>query len=170
MNSRKTQFILICLCTMLSFLMYACTKKPKKTEVEVTKPPVVVETKVHHSEGQHELIFTIKQPITEEYAVLYTGTCVVDDKGDIDKEMGLAIFTAIMKKDTLLANDKQQTGIANIDGTLTADEQGRLHLVSTVSYDKEQDTLTFHYIKSMTLRVKKEKHTYSIILEDYHSA
>lgn len=167
-NHKRNHWILIGILLLAS--VCGCSKAVKQREVEVHEDPFVTETSSKPLIDTVDLTFTVTQPVTSDYHVAYTCTCVVDETGKLDPDVGLAVRTSVMKKDTVLADDSNHTGIANLDNELSVNEQGQLVLQTAVSYNEEDSDIKFHYLKFITFSVEEKDGTYTIHMEEARSA
>lgn len=163
-NNKQKRMLLLCLLSLCC--IGGCMHKVEKYEAGTNDQIVLVESKTEALYKNQELFFTLKQPITEEYSVLYKCSCVINEKGLLVSDQGLSVFTSIMKNDTVLADDTNHVGIANIDSKLTVNDKNQLILQTSVNYDHNAGDIKFHYLKFITIALKQDKDTYTIRIED----
>lgn len=164
-NKKQKRILLVCMLSLccISGCMH---KTVEKYEAEINDQIVLVESKTEALYKNKELIFTLKQPITEEYSVLYKCSSVINEQGLLVSDQGLSVFTSIMKNDTVIANDLNHVGIANIDSKLSVNDKNQLILQTSVNYDHNAGDIAFHYLKFITFALIQEKDTYTIRIED----
>lgn len=129
---------IICLC--------GCSSGDEKPEIEIMQQPVVMESHTKALSDKQILSFSLTQPVSEGYSVVYEGNCFINADRTLDRDNEVTVFTSITKENTVLANDTKHIGTANIDSKLTIQDENTLLLITTVHYDGPD--VTFHYVDS----------------------